>query len=65
MMPIGAASGGILVLVVERTANRDLALRSTWFAGALVYAALFVVGRSKLTTAKIEAARAEGASAVR
>jgi MFS family permease len=59
MMPIGAAAGGVLVFVVERTANRDLALRSTWFAGALVYGSLFVVGRSKLTTQKIETARAE------
>ena len=36
---------------------RILALRSTWFAAAAVYAGLFVFGRAKLTTAKIEAAR--------
>jgi hypothetical protein len=58
MMPIGAAIGGVLVFVVERSADRDLALRSTWFACGLVHVALFVFGRTKLTTDKIEAARA-------
>ena len=58
MMPIGAAIGGVVVFVVERMANRDLALRSTWFAVALVHVGLFVFGRAKLTTDKIEAARA-------
>ena len=58
MMPIGAAIGGVLVFVVEQGADRDLALRSTWFACGLVHVALFVFGRSKLTTDKIEAARA-------
>jgi MFS family permease len=60
MMPIGAAIGGAIVFVVERSADRDLALRSTWYAAALVHAGLFVFARSKLTTGKIEAARAAG-----
>jgi hypothetical protein len=58
MMPIGAAIGGIIVLVVEQFASRELALRSTWFVAGGIYVALFIVGRSKLTTEKIEAARA-------
>lgn len=58
MMPIGAALGGLIVFVVERMANRDLALRSTWFAAGAVHIGLFVFGRAKLTTDKIEAARA-------
>ena len=58
MMPIGAAFGGVLVWLMERQFDRDLALRSTWFAAAAVYAGLFVFGRAKLTTDKIEAARA-------
>jgi MFS family permease len=59
MMPIGAALSGLIVFVVDRFASRDWALRSVWFADALIHAGLFVVGRSKLTTAKIEAARRE------
>ena len=57
MMPIGAALGGVLVWVVERSFDRDLALRSTWFAASLLYLGMFVFGRAKLTTDKIEAAR--------
>ena len=57
MIPIGAALGGVLVVVVERVANRDLALRSTWFATAVIQLGLFVFGRARLTTDKIEAAR--------
>ena len=62
MMPIGAAIGGVLVFVVEGVADRETALRATWIATFLVYAGLFVFGRTKLTTEKIEAARAEGAN---
>jgi len=62
MMPIGAAIGGVLVYVLENTVDRDFALRSTWFAVALVHLGLFVFARSKLTTDKIEAARAAGSA---
>ena len=58
MMPIGAAIGGVVVFVVERMADRDFALRSTWFACGIVHLGLFVFARTKLTTEKIEAARA-------
>lgn len=57
MMPIGAALGGITVTVVSHLANRRVALRSAFFLDAAIYASLFVIGRSKLTTAKLEAAR--------
>jgi MFS family permease len=57
MMPIGAAIGGALVWVMERQVDREWALRSTWFASAAIHAGLFVFGRAKLTTDKIEAAR--------
>jgi MFS family permease len=63
MIPFGAAAGGILVWVVERLADRDLALRSTWFAATLIYAGIFVFVRTRLTTDKIEAARAVAISA--
>lgn len=58
MMPVGAAIGGLVVLVVDSFASRDTALRATWIVNALIHLALFVFGRSRLTTAKIEAARA-------
>jgi Na+/melibiose symporter-like transporter len=58
MMPIGAAIGGITVTVVSQVASREFALRSAFFLDAAIYACLFIAGRSKLTTAKIEAARA-------
>jgi MFS family permease len=57
MMPIGAALGGVTVTVVTHLANRRIALRSAFFLEAAIYACLFVVGRRKLTTAKLEAAR--------
>jgi MFS family permease len=58
MMPIGAALSGVIILVVDTFTSRDWALRSVWFADAAIHAGLFVFGRSKLTTARIEAARA-------
>lgn len=57
MIPFGAAIGGVLVWVVERLADRDLALRSTWFLASAIFAAIFVFVRAKLTTEQIEAAR--------
>ncbi len=61
MMPVGAALGGVIVFVVDRFASRDLALRWTWFANALIHVGLFLFGRAKLTTARIEAARSGAA----
>lgn len=58
MMPIGAALGGLVIVAVDAVASREWALRSVYFVDASVYLLLFVFGRSKLTTAKIEAARA-------
>ena len=60
MMPVGAAIGGVVVLAVDTVASRDMALRATFLAGAVVHLGLFAFGRSKLTTEKIEAARAAG-----
>jgi enoyl-CoA hydratase len=58
MIPIGAAVGGLLVVLVDLVASREWALRSVWLFEALVYALLWLVGRSRLTTARIESARA-------
>ncbi len=61
MMPIGLAMGGLLVFGVEMAGgSRDLALRLPWFLAAIAYVLLFIYAAPKLTTAKIEAARAEG-----
>ena len=57
MMPIGALLGGTTVAVVSSVANRRIALRSAFLLDGVIYLCLFIVGRSKLTTAKLEAAR--------
>jgi MFS family permease len=58
MIPIGSAIGGVWVWVVERQVDREFALRSTWFLVGLIHVLLFVFARAKLTTEKMEAARA-------
>ncbi len=64
MMPIGLAVGGLLVSGVELAGgSRELALRTPWFIAAAAYVLLFIYAAPKLTTAKIEAARAEGVAA--
>ncbi len=63
MMPIGSALGGVVVLVTEAVASRDLALRMPWFVTAVAYALVFIYAVPKLTTERIEAARAEGVAA--
>ncbi len=57
MIPIGAALGGLIVSIASHLTTRAWALRSVWFVDAAVYLALFLFGRSKLTTDKIERAR--------
>jgi MFS family permease len=61
MMPIGAAIGGLTVVVVDAFASRDWALRATWLVCAAIHVWLYVWGRGSLTTERLEAARAEGA----
>jgi MFS family permease len=63
MIPIGSLLGGIVVDVTTRLATRDLGLRMPFLLGAAVYLIVFVFALPRLTTAKIEQARAEaGAS---
>lgn len=64
MIPIGSAIGGVTVVIVESLADRQLALRATFWMAAAVGLLLFVFGRAKLTTAKIEAAKLEAADPV-
>jgi MFS family permease len=64
MMPIGFALGGLLVSGLEAAgASRDLALRSPWWLAAGAYVVLFIYAAPRLTTKKIEAARAQGIAA--
>jgi MFS family permease len=58
MMPIGALAGGGVVLLVDAFASRNAALRSVWLVNGAIHVALLVFGRARLTTARIEAARA-------
>ncbi len=60
VMPIGAAAGGLIVLVVDAFASREVALRSVFFVVSAILGILFVWGRPLLTTEKLEAARAAG-----
>lgn len=57
MMPVGEAIGGATVTIVSHLVDRRFALRSAFLLDGVIYTCLFVVGRSKLTTAKLEAAR--------
>ena len=57
MIPIGAFLGGATVTIVSHFADRSTALRAAFLLDGAIYLCLFIVGRNKLTTAKLEAAR--------
>jgi MFS family permease len=57
-MPIGTLLGGALVAAVERTATRDLGLRSPFIAAAVIYLLLLLIAAPKLRTRAIEDAQA-------
>jgi len=59
MMPVGAVLGGLIVAGTDVFASRELALRMPWFIAGAGHLALFAFAAAKLTTSKIEAARAE------
>lgn len=63
MMPIGSALGGALVAIGEPIAGRSAALRWPYFFAAIVYLLIMFYAAPRLTTEKMEAARAEGAVA--
>ena len=58
MMPIGAALGGAIVVIVDRYASREVALRMPWLVAGVLSLLLFVAAGPRLTTAKFAAARA-------
>jgi MFS family permease len=61
MMPIGAAIGGIVVVVAEQFVSHEMALRAVWWVDGGIYFVLFLIGRKVLTTEKLEAVRASAA----
>ena len=63
MIPIGSGIGGLLVVGVENSMGREMALRMPWFVVAAAWLLLFAYAAPKLTTEKIESARAEGIAA--
>lgn len=59
MMPIGAALGGLTVVLTDVWASRELALRMPFFVAGALNILLWFFAAPKLTTDKIEAARAD------
>ncbi len=58
MMPIGSLLGGTTVAIVGLSASREFSLRAPFFLAAVLQLLLAAYAIPKLTTAKIEAARA-------
>ncbi|MGI9029218.1 MAG: MFS transporter [Ilumatobacteraceae bacterium] len=58
VIPIGAALGGLLVVVLEGPLSRDWALRMPWLVAGIAQLALAAWAVPRLTTSKLEAARA-------
>lgn len=57
-MPIGTLIGGVLVTALESFTTREWALRAPYFLAAALGFILFLIAAPKLTTEKIERARA-------
>jgi MFS family permease len=60
MMPIGSLLGGLVVAMADTVTSRQVALRLPYVITLIGNLALLVFGSARLTTAKIEAARAAG-----
>jgi MFS family permease len=65
MIPVGAAIGGVIVAVVAAFGDRELALRVPWVVAGGIDVALLVYAAPRLTTARMEAARASTVLAAR
>jgi len=64
MMPIGLAIGGLMVTVAELAGmDRTMALRLPWFVAGAALFLVFLWAAPRLTTDRIESARAEGVEA--
>jgi MFS family permease len=58
MIPVGAFLGGVIVAGAEPVLGREWALRAPFIFAALVQAALFLYALPRLSSAKIDAAKA-------
>ena len=63
MMPIGTAIGGITVTIAEPMWGRSTALRTPWFVAAALGALLLVYAVPRLTSERLDTARAEALAA--
>jgi MFS family permease len=59
MMPIGAILAGVIISVGELITTRETALRLPWLIAGAAHFVLFAFARTRLTTEKMEHARAE------
>lgn len=59
-MPIGTLIGGAIVSLAEALGDRELALRMPYFISLVLGLVIFFFAAPRLTTEKIERARAEG-----
>ncbi len=58
MMPIGAALGGLTVVIAEQFWSREFAQRMPWFVAGVLTIGLFVYAGPRLTSARFAEARA-------
>ncbi|MEM7321844.1 MAG: MFS transporter [Actinomycetota bacterium] len=65
MIPIGALLAGLIIAAVEVVSDRSVALRAPWVVAGIGMFLILAIGGSRLTTSRIEAARAAGAGASR
>ncbi len=63
MMPLGALLGGGLIAAIDAIGSRSIALRSPWLVAGVAQLVLLAVAGPRLTTSRIEAARAGALSA--
>jgi hypothetical protein len=57
-IPVGGLIGGVLVAVLEGPLSRDSALRAVWIIPGIAQLAVAVFAMPRLTTGKLDAARA-------
>ena len=62
MIPIGSLIGGGIVVGVDAIASRETALRAPWMIAAVAQLLLLIYALPRLTTAKMDAARAAAAA---
>lgn len=62
MMPIGAALGGLIVVLTDLVGTRELALRMPWLVSGVLSIALLAYAAPRLTTERFAAARAAAAA---